>query len=54
MTLARTALALIALAAATPDARFDAQSGYRIADYRGVVPAPPPATARRRSRRALI
>ncbi|MBX8843320.1 rhodanese [Sphingomonas melonis] len=39
-------IALIAPAAATPDARFDARSGYRIADYRGVVPAPPPGVAR--------
>ena len=39
-------MALIALAAAAPDARFDARSGYRNADYRGVVPAPPPGVAR--------
>lgn len=37
---------LLALAAPAEAALFDPQTGYRIAAYRGVVPAPPPGVVR--------
>lgn len=40
------ALALLAGPAPLEDARFDAVTGYRVAEYRGVVPAPPPGVPR--------
>ena len=38
-------LAVPAIAGAQ-DARFDAATGYRVSDYRGVVPGPPPGVRR--------
>lgn len=44
----RPLLLFVALAAAAPgsDPRFDAATGYRVSDYRGVVPTPPPDVSR--------
>jgi PQQ-dependent catabolism-associated CXXCW motif protein len=39
-------LALTAAAATVPDARFDPHTGYRIAEYRGIIPEPPPGVRR--------